>query len=220
LAIVQHKFLNTTDSGVGIKDPKVLQQLKQLKFWKKIRNMHHKISRTLSPQTQLGIDYIDVPDVSTLGPNLGYPTQPKTWRGPWTTLRDPAKIANEIKKANIAQYHQAYHTPFGSGPLAETLGRQGIDSAAQSLLKGDITSLPTRDLFPEMCRILDTLIRPYPNLSTDTPTDITAEEFINAYKHVNEQTTTSPSGHHVDHYKAIVDNPTIVDGTAQARFCT
>jgi len=63
--------------------------------------MHCQISRTLSPKPQLGIDYIDVPDVSTLGPNLGDPTQLKTWRGPWTT-RDTAKIANEINEANIA----------------------------------------------------------------------------------------------------------------------
>jgi hypothetical protein len=101
LTIVQNRFLNITDSGVAIKDPKVLQQLKQLKFREKNRNMHCQISRTLSPKTQLGIDYTDVPDVSTLGPNLGDPTQLKTWRGPWTT-RDTAKIANEINETNIA----------------------------------------------------------------------------------------------------------------------
>jgi hypothetical protein len=141
---------------------------------------------------------------------MGDSNQLKTWTGPWTTLYDPEKIAQVIKTANTAQYHQAYNTHFGSGPLAVALGRQGTTSTAQALLQGDKTSIPTQNLFPETLQILDTLTSPYSVISTPNPTAITEEEFINAYKHVKEQTSSSPSGRHVGHYEAILDEPTIV----------
>ncbi len=90
------------------------------------------------------------------------------------------------------------------------LGRQGTTSSAQALLQGDKTSLPTQHLLPETMRILDTLTRPYPTISTPTPTAITEEEFIRAYNHVKEQASSSPSGRHVGQYKAFLDEPTIV----------
>jgi hypothetical protein len=119
-ALVQIKFPHIQESN---RDNKVLQQLKklkfrelqqlkQLKFREKVRNMHRKISNMLSPKTQLGIDRIDIPDSSVLGQNMGDPTQPKTWTGPWLTLHNPEKIAQVIKTANIAQYHQEYNTLF------------------------------------------------------------------------------------------------------------
>lgn len=134
-----------------------------------MRNRHRKISHTLSPQVQLGIDHIDISDSSILGEHLGDPTQSKTWKGPWLTLREPEKIVQEIKKINAAQYHQPFSTPFGSGPLADALGRQGSTLAAQRLLQGDMTSLPLQNLLPETICILEVLTRPYPSLSTETP---------------------------------------------------
>jgi len=54
------------------------------------------------------------------------------------------------------------------------------------------------------------LTHPYPLLSTNNPTAITDEEFINTCKHVKEQTSSSPSDRHVGHYKAIFNDPTLV----------
>jgi hypothetical protein len=40
---------------------------------------------------------------------------------------------------------------------------------------------------------------------------VTSEEFIQAYKNIKESTSSSPSGRHVGHYKAILDDPTLVN---------
>jgi hypothetical protein len=74
-----------------------------------------------------------------------------------------------------------------------------------------MTSLPLQSLLPETIHILNTLTYSYPSLSTDTPTTVTTEEFIQAYKNIKESTSSSPSGWHVGHYKAIVDNPNLVN---------
>jgi len=74
-----------------------------------------------------------------------------------------------------------------------------------------MTPLLLQSLLPETIRILNTLTYSYPSLSTDTPTTVTTEEFIQAYKNIKESTSSSPSGWHVGHYKAIVDNPNLVN---------
>lgn len=192
------------------KKDKVPKELKQLKFREKIRQIHRKISQTLHPISQQGIDHIDIPDNRALGTNLGDPEQPKTWKGPWKTLRDPLDIAREIKKVNINQYNQAYNTPLGSGPLADAIGRRGDTIAANTLLSKGISHLPTDNLLPETIRLLTNLIHSYPLIDTETPTTITTEEIINTYKNVKETTSSSPSGRHVGYYKAILNDPSLV----------
>jgi len=111
-------------------------------------------------------------------------------------------------EVNHQQYHQAYDTPFGSGPLADIVGHAGDTELANQILKGNIPPLPST-LLAETIRILNTLSEPCPGLSP-TPAVISEEEFINAYKVTPESTSSSPSGRHVGHYKAVLDNPTLV----------
>jgi hypothetical protein len=101
-ALVQFRYPNIQDSSLAHQDNKVLQQLKKLQFREKVRNMHRKILRMLSPKTQLGIDCIDILDSSVLVQNIGDPNQPKTWKGPWKTPRNPEKNSTGNQTSNIA----------------------------------------------------------------------------------------------------------------------
>jgi hypothetical protein len=87
--------------------------------------MYRRIGQTLSPKEQSGITRIDVPDTQDRGPNLGKAEEPKTWKGPWVSITNTDMIAQQIKHINIQQFHQAFSTPFGSGPLAEFIGQNG-----------------------------------------------------------------------------------------------
>ncbi len=64
---------------------------------------------------------------------------------------------------------------------------------------------------PDTERILGTLARLYPTVQLDAPATIADTEFITEYKVTKESTSSSPSGRHVGHYKAILDDPTLVN---------
>jgi len=54
----------------------------------------------------------------------------------------PEDIANVVKMVNKKQYHQAHTNPFGSGPLAQQLGRAGDTNQADQLLQGHLPHIP------------------------------------------------------------------------------
>jgi hypothetical protein len=138
----------------------------------------------------------------------GDPTSPKQWTGPWLSLSDPEQIAKAVIKMNIAQYHQAHHMPFGSGSLAESIGRRASTPTARAFLWGDIPS--TDHLLPEAVTILR-LLSSSPELIPFTPSNmISEEEFSLAYKAIKETTSSSPSGQHVGHYKAVINDLSLV----------
>jgi hypothetical protein len=105
---------------------------------------------------------------------------------------------------NQMQYYQAHDTPFGSGPLAEAIGSQGGTPAADALLKGDY--VPAINLLPETKRILNSLSCQYPKVALSSQ-KITGEEFSSSYKVAKEATSSSPSGRHIGHYKASLQDP-------------
>jgi hypothetical protein len=143
-AIVLHNTSSLVTTGQRRK--RTLHQLKQNQFREKMRRAYRKISHTLAPQVQLGLDRVDVPDGNALNTQHGDPTKPKTCSGPWVSKTDPEEIAWVLRQLNIEQYHQAYQTPFGSGPLADAIGRQAETIQANSLLSGSLEHLPIEDL--------------------------------------------------------------------------
>jgi hypothetical protein len=169
--------------------------------------MFKKISKVLNKSATKGLTRIDIPDSRGATDTSGDPNNPKTRKGPWRSVTNPSDIAKAVCKVNIEQYHQAHITPFGSGPLATLIGRRGDTPASVDLLRGTIPEL-LNPLMPETMRILQTLATQYP-AATGTAV-ITPEEFVSTYRVADENTSSSPSGRHIGHYKAILDDPLLV----------
>jgi hypothetical protein len=151
---------------------------------------------------------VDIPDSRAAhNPDFGDLTNPKLSSGPWCTITDPTSITRIICGINKAQYHQAHHTPFSSGPLASLIGRRGDTATAKTLLSGLLQHQVLDHLFPETVRILHTLATPAPTLMQATA-EITHETVISAYKNLREDSSSSPSSRHVGHYKAACKAPT------------
>ena len=91
--------------------------------------------------------------------------------------------------------------------MAELVGQHGDTPESVALLRGHLPSLPNSTL-PETMRILQTLATDYP-VAPGTAA-ISSEEFEATYAAASENTSSSPSGHHIGHYKAILDNPLLV----------
>ena len=130
------------------------KQLKQLISRETLRKMYRKIGRTLNKVVGKGLSRIDVPDASAATASSGDPNNPKTWKGPWRSVTYPQEIAQEVCKINSMQYHQAHNTPFGSGPVADILGRRGDTTASADLLQGTIPEELPKDIMPETLRVL------------------------------------------------------------------
>jgi hypothetical protein len=178
--VLRRHHYDSSNSTEAIRRERTAKQLKQLRFREKMRNSYRKIANTLRPVKQLVLSSLDVPDSHCIDRNYGDCTQPKTWKGPWKTLTDHEQIARAICQVSIAQYNQAMLTPFGSGPLADKLGKYADTNAADRLLLGNIPPISPHPL-PKMLRLLQTLTTHYPSLFPDDLVDISQEEFFLTY---------------------------------------
>jgi hypothetical protein len=207
-AIVLNRCPKLVEEGQeSVKRDRAEKQLKKLISREKLRKMFQKISKVLNKSATKGLTRIDILDSRGATDTSGDPNNPKTWKGPRRSVTNPTDIAKAVCKANIEQYHQAHITPFGSGPLAALIGRRGDTPALVDLLRGTIPELLNL-LMPETMRILQTLATQYP-AATGTAV-ITPEEFVSTCRAADENTSSSPSGRHIGHYKAILDDHLLV----------
>jgi hypothetical protein len=197
------------DSVEHIKAERVEKQIKQLIKREKTCSMFRRLGVILKGKSSQGLSRIDIPDSSAHNLAFGDPNKLKTWTGPWKTVTNPQDIVKEVCKINAAQYHQAHHTPFGSGPLADLIGRHGDTTSATELLKGHLPDTSDMNLLPETINVLQTLASPcsFPQMSAV----ISLEDFTRTYKVVHEDTSSSPSGHHTGHYKAVCSNGSLTE---------
>jgi hypothetical protein len=185
------------------------EQVQRLIKRERKRQMYRNIGNVLqdSKAKHGGIQRIDIPASSEIEP---YPIgpDPKTWTGPWKSVTEPILIARHICSANVRQYNQAEDTPFGSGPLANTLGLLADSQTAINLLKGQVP--PNLDLpVDETNQILFNLSQPLTLKPKEIYSEITPDQFCATYKVVKEKTSSSPSGRHVGHYKAVLEDSLI-----------
>jgi len=137
---------------------------------------------------------MDIPSSSDQPNPIG--PDPKTWKGSWTSITQPDKIASNIYTTNCHQYSQAQETPFGSDTLIPLFGCKADQQAIHQLLNGPDpeSSLPT-SLLPETLIILNKLSTPFtiPLLSHKRSNSMSPEQFTSLYQSLNEATSTLPS---------------------------
>jgi len=203
----------------SLEDPKNEQKLKRrikeaanriLKKERK-RNMYRTIGLCLTPTSDntSGISRVDVPL-----PPEGVPLEgidPKSWKGPWRAVTDPKEIGFYISQANLKQYNQAAPTPFGSGYLPDTLGNVLSSKEAEDLLHGSLQIDLERIPLSETTAILEFLAHPYSQVIHPYDPVITPDQFKATYSIVQEKTSSSYSGRHVGHYKAVLHNEYLVN---------
>jgi hypothetical protein len=197
-----------SDSVVHIQKERREKQLKNLMSREKTRQMYRKIGRALNKSRGGGLCGIDVPDARAATETSGDPNDPKTWKGPWRSVTNPVEIAELVCKINSSQYHQAHHTPYGSGPIAERFGRRGDTPASVDLLRGTISPDFPPNIMAETLRVLRTLAVPAPQCQGNAV--VSEEEFVSSYRVAQESTSSSPSGRHIGHYKAVVKDQLLI----------
>ncbi len=116
----------------------------------------------------------------------------------WTTVDEPKQLVETIHEWNSDHFSQAKNTPFMTAPLAEMCGYDGLTLFADKVLDGsaDLSSFPPhqKDILHEMRQQTE---EPMPFV------DLTDEDLLQGIKKWPEKTSTSPSGRHLGHYKAL-----------------
>jgi hypothetical protein len=114
-------------------------------------------------------------------------------------IDDASEVQEKIKDHNIIHFSQADDTEFASEPLKSFIGQYGTAQGANDILSGTANIPP--DASEAAKAIISFLKRDQHSEIDDT---ITANDLITVYRKWGEFTTTSPSGLHLSHDKAVL----------------
>ncbi len=125
------------------------------------------------------------------------------------------KIHKAILEQNQKHFHQADDTPFAGGAestvLYDLLGYTGMSKAAKDVVDGTFLEKYGNEMnvLPETEQVIWELSLPeeIKVLSKKMDYEITKKSLILGFKGWKQSMSMSPSGHHLRHYKAIINNP-------------
>jgi hypothetical protein len=118
-------------------------------------------------------------------------------QGELIAYTEKGDVHRECLSRNRKHFNQAAGTPWTIYPLSE-LGTKATKFKVDKMPDGRKVRLPA-DTFLETRTILDIL-----QTSANIRADISFTDFVEAIQAWNENTTTSPSGRHLGHYKLLV----------------
>lgn len=119
----------------------------------------------------------------------------------WKTVQNQTEVENHLHQYSQHHFAQADGSPFTVPPLSTLFGYSGLSPEADALLNG-VRDIP--NMSPTMKLILQSLERQAPPMPFSLPTD---DELAQGYQRWPEKTSTSPSGRHLGHYKALLITP-------------
>ena len=173
-------------------DKRTAQILRRLRRAEALKQLFDKLKFARTKNARRGITMIEIP--------CHEGDDPKTCTD-WQIIDVPTSIVHHLQQRNRKHFSQAQGTPFTTDPLSSDLGFLGDTPFADDILDG----LYDTSHLQEHVRILVNHMRftyELANLST-FPT-ITKQEFLDKLKVWKESTTTSPSGLHLGHFKALL----------------
>jgi hypothetical protein len=179
-------------------------EIKCIRKRERIRHLHKLIGQALAPSNHSnGLQRVNIPATKTDTPYPAGP-DPKTLDGPWRSITSPTLMAHHICAVNHRQYNQALPPPprFGKDTLNSYFGYNGNTAGAEDIIQGILPPGSIRNsLLPESNALLSTLTTFPHQICNVLPSIITPAAFQTLYQALDEKISSSPSGHHLGHYK-------------------
>jgi hypothetical protein len=148
------------------------------------------------------------------------PDDPAAKDTTWSNIVEAQALFEILTSDGQQHFRQAADTPFVTGPIAAKLGPFADNEYSDAILAGtyDLTTL--EDMI-EVHDIIQGMRYPDPDNPTPTiTTTITAQQFADAIAHTRESTSSSPSGRHYGHYRALLRNTDLLACISSiANFC-
>ena len=129
----------------------------------------------------------------------------------WDTVISQQDIEAHLLHFNRDAFRAAAESPCGHGVIHDALTFSSLSPESEELLKGIVPPEWHGDqtLLKEFLgafRIPDTVLAVDP-----ISTEITGEDITRGFKGWKESTSTSPSGRHLGHYKALIQDPSLLE---------
>jgi hypothetical protein len=133
----------------------------------------------------------------------------------WETILDREEIERHLLDFNRNSFRAAATTPCGHGTVVDAITFTATSKAAREFLHGTIPPEWYEDntLLHEF---LQSFFAP-PDILEQQPilTTLTTDDVTKGFRKWKESTATSPSGRHLGHYKAIIQNDTLLECLVQ-----
>jgi hypothetical protein len=171
-----------------------------------------KLRTVFNPQQRSGISNIEVPHKDATGKPTKDPDKAVTWK----RIYDPKVIEDCLMERNINHFGQAEGTLFTRKDITQMYDYEGTSLNVTDLLDGKYKTGDIPNVTSSANKLLNNLSNK--NNLTLFDNDISFQEFFTAFKKWNENTSTSPSGRHLGHYKCLL-RPDYCDQLYNEQFC-
>jgi hypothetical protein len=123
-------------------------------------------------------------------------------------VTEPEEMVALVLDRNFKHFGKANGTPFTEAPLKDWLGTHGKTDTGQAIIHGELRPVLGHG-FPETQSVLD-LLQPFDPPAAPISALLTSGDFKSFFANWKEGTSTSPSGKHLGHYKALL-SPALAD---------
>ena len=184
--------LRELDQSMDKVDRKTAIMLRRLKKAEDIKELFKKLRHVRKQDHRQGVTRIEIPED---------PTQDPKTCSVWKQIDVPTEVLNHLQDRNRKHFGQAHGTPFTVMPLSNDMGFGGDGPTGDSILEGEYNFEGLQD---NVKTLLAHMKRVHAISTSDVRPTITEDEYRDKLRIWSESTTTSPSGMHLGHYKALV----------------
>ena len=180
------------------------------------RRVYRKIGGVVKPTDKsAGLSKLNIPrhktNSATTHPNDVHQTLRNTNSDDimWDTVITKEDIEAHLLTYNREAFRAASESPCGHGVIHDAITFSSLSPAADQMLQGSIPPEWHSD-DPLILEFLASFSVPTTVQGTTIPTEITPADITKGFKTWKEMTTTSPSGRHLGHYKALIQDPILL----------
>jgi hypothetical protein len=172
----------------------LLKAAKQIAKAEEMKALHSKLRFiSIDSNQQSGLSRLEAP----VDPNQ----DPKHCQE-WKTVDAPEEITTYLLDRNRKQFGQAKGTPFTVSPLSLHVDFSASTVECEAVLMGAFDSTEIDELTAMILRYCKSL-----TAIDELHQSISAKDMMSKYKFWPESTSTSPSGRHLGHYRALLPGP-------------
>lgn len=162
-------------------------------------HLYRYLEKIYGKRRNLGVSGIEIPFQDQDGNLTEDPNAAVTW----IKVHDPDTIINHLIRRNIQHFGQAEGSPFTRQPIKGAFGYRGIGPTVEAMLSTNQIPSAISEQVSEGTQLILNKLTDGNSLPTMSD-NISCESFWKAMRVWDEQTSTSPSGRHLGHYKALL----------------